>query len=107
VQHEVGAPHAELVELGAEVAGVALDRDVEVARLVGLAEAGERDRDPPRERGGAQDELAEVLVRAGVAVDEDDRLLGVRRAGFQDGSPNPGGGDLTDARGVGGDGGRC
>ena len=102
------APDPQRVELGAEVVGVAADRDVVVARLLRPAEPGHRDRHAAREGRHAQHQLAEVLHRAGVAVDEDDGLLRPRGAGLEDGRADAADGELSYAGGVGGgQGGRC
>ena len=70
----MGAPHLELLERRLDEACVALDRVGEVIRPVGVPEAGHVQRERARERRHAREQVVPIAPRAGIAVDEDDRL---------------------------------
>src|SRR4051812_18576044 len=75
--------HSQRVEHTAEVPGVTVNRVHEALRLVGAAEAGHVRRDAARHDASARHQPLPVLLRARIAVDQDDGLPVVCRAGVQ------------------------
>ncbi len=85
VHHEVYALDPQRDQGALQELGIPGHLVVEVARLVGVAEAGHVERDGPAELAGGVDERGPVAGGAGVAVHEHDGLARVLRAGFDDG----------------------
>ena len=83
VQHEVSTLDAELRQRGVEEPDLSRHRVLEVARLVGLPEAGHVEGHRARERAGAADQVPPVGRGAGIAVEEHDRLARFARPCLQ------------------------
>ena len=85
MRDDMRAGDAELIEQRRQVDRVAVHRVAEVLRLAGPAVAGHVQRDRPAELARAGEEVALVIGRPGIAVNEDDRLRVLRRPRRQHG----------------------
>lgn len=85
----MSAPHAEEVQGAAQVPCVALDRVIEVAWLIGVAEPWHVEGDRAAELTDDTGERRPVLRGPRVPLDENDSLVGADRPRFEDDDRTP------------------